>query len=339
MIHLSGVQKIAVLLATVGEEGAAKVLGVFSPEEQDRIGQAMVELEDTDIDEGVVQDSLSEFRQMAQSGVVFRSRVGRTLDTVMNRLYSKEEAERRLSRIHEESRSRNPLRCLRGLRPGDLARLLTDEHVQVQALVLSNIETEQAADVLREMAPEQQADVVRRMAATEDPPVRLMKQVADRMAERTRGLPRDAGAAVDSGARVQTVAEILVASRGGTDKEILRLVEESDADLSMRIRERMFVWDDLQLLDKRTMQKLLAGVDTRVLALALKGSDDAIRDALLGATSQRTRDMILEERELLGSVPLSDVVEAQKQILTTVREMIDNGEVNVAKGRGAAYVS
>lgn len=339
MSNLSGVQKIAVLLGVLGEDGAAKVLAAFTTEEQDRIGQAMVELEDTDIDESVVLEALTELRGMAQSGVVFRSRIGRTLDAVMNRLYGKDEAEKRLSRIHEESRSRNPLRCLRGLRAADLARLLMDEHIQVQALVLANLESDQAADVLRELPEERQADVVRRMAAMEDPSARLLKQVAEKMAERTRGLPRDAGQSVDEGARVQTVAEILVASRGGGDKEILRRVEENDADLSLRIRERMFTWNDLSLLDKRTMQKVLAGIDTRVLALALKGSDDAIRDALLGATSQRTRDMIMEERELLGSVPLTDVVEAQKQILTTVRELIDNGEVSVAKGRGAAYVA
>ncbi len=339
MSNLTGVQKIAVLLAVLGEDGAAKVLAVFTPEEQDRIGQAMVELEDTDIDEGVVQESLNELRHMVQSGVVFRSRVGRTLEAVMNKLYSKEEAEKRLSRIHEESRSRNPLRCLRGLRASDLARLLMDEHIQVQALVLANLESDQAADVLRELPEERQAEVVRRMAAMEDPSARLLKQVAEKMAERTRGLPRDTGSAIEGAARVQTVAEILVASRGGGDKEILRRVEENDAELVTRIRECMFTWNDLGMLDKRTTQKVLAGIDSRVLALALKGSDDSVRDSLLGATSQRTRDMIMEEKELLGSVPLSDVVDAQKQILTTVRELIDNGEVVVSKGRGAAYVS
>ena len=91
-------------------------------------------------------------------------------------------------------------------------------------------------------------------------------------------------------------------------------------------------------LDKRTMQKVLAGIDTALLAMALKACDEEIADALLGATSQRTRDMIQEERELLGALPLTDVLDAQRKILLTVRDLMDSGEITVSKG-GATLVS
>ena len=100
----------------------------------------------------------------------------------------------------------------------------------------------------------------------------------------------------------------------------------------------MFTWADLQLLEKRTMQKVLAGIDTKLLAMALKACDEEVAEALLSATSQRTQDMIQEERELLGAVPLSEVLDSQKQILLTVRDLMDSGEVTVSKG-GTALVS
>lgn len=336
MDPLKGVQKIAVLLAGLGDEAAARVLAVFDEDEQERIGQAMVELEDENLGEEVVAAVVEEFKTMVKSGVGFRSHVGRTLQTVLNRLYGADEAAKRLSRIREESRSRHPFRPLQLLQAPDLARILRDEHPQLQALVLGNLEPEQAADVLRCMPEGDRPSVVERMATMEEPPPRLLKQVAQEIIERTRGLPRAEGRAPPD-ARMGVVADILNAAPEAS-KEILAKVDEEDQVLGTRIRERMFTWRDLGAFDKRTMQKVLAGIDTKVLAVALKASDQATTDAIFAATSQRTKDMILEEKDLLGSMALSEVLDAQRQILTVTRDLISSGEIAVNKGRGAAYV-
>lgn len=339
MADLNGIQKIAVLLAVLGEEAASKVMGEFERDEQKRIGQAMVELEETDIDEKVINGVIDEFHEMLASGVVFRSNLGKTLSGMMQRLHGEEEGRARLGRIRDESRSRFPFRGLRGIRARDLARVLLDEHPQVQALVLANLDSDQAAAILKEIPEDQQTVIVTRMATMEEPSARVLKQVAQTMVERTRGLRREAEAdQSEEESRYRVVADILNATPPGTDKEILKTIEEDDEELSTNIRDRMFTWTDLQLLDKRTMQKILAGIDTKLLAMALKACDDDVADAILGATSQRTRDMIQEERELLGAVPLTEVLDSQKQILLTVRDLMDSGEVNVSKG-GAALVS
>lgn len=337
--NLRGIQKIAVLLTVIGEESSSKVMAGFDSDEQMRIGQAMVELEDAEIGEDVVQSTLDEFRQMLASGVAFRAQFGKALGKMFTKLYGNDEATKRVSRIREDSKSRFPFRPLMLLRPGDLARLLREEHAQVQALVLSNLDPDYTADVLNAIPEEERAAIVTRMATMEDPPPRVMKQVANDLIERSRGLPRSSeGHGGTEEPKLRVVADVLNASPK-SNKEILKKVEEKDTDLGTRIRERMFTWSDLKLLDKRTIQKVLAGIDTKLLAVSLKASEAAVTDAILGATSQRTKDMISEEKELLGSMPLAEVLEAQRQVLTTVREMMMSGEIQVSKGNKAAYVS
>ncbi len=336
---LSGIQKIAVLLGVLGDATAAKIMASFEVDEQDRIGQAMVELEETDLDENVINRIVDEFREMLAAGVVFRSNLGKTLDGMMENLHGEEDGRRRIARIREKSRSRFPFRGLRGIKVQDLARLLLDEHQQVQALVIANLDSEQAASVLEVFPETLRSEVVSRMATMDEPSARMLKHVAQTMLDRTRGLRREEESEHDEDeTRYRVVADILNATAPGTDKEILKTIEEGDEELSTNIRDRMFTWSDLAVLDKRTMQKVLAGIDTALLAMALKACDEEIADALLGATSQRTRDMIQEERELLGALPLTDVLDAQRQILLTVRDLMDSGEITVSKG-GATLVS
>ena len=338
-MQLSGIQKIAVLFAVLGEDGAAKVMGTFQADEQERIGQAMVELEELELEDEVVSAVIDEFRSLLASGVVFRSHLGKTLQGVMSRLHGEQDGGAHLERIRDEARSRFPFRGLRGVRAKDLARVLADEHEQIQALVLVNLNPDQAAGVLGEIPEQVRPGIVSRMATMEEPSARLLKQVAQTLVERTRGLRReDETTGGEEEARFRAVADILNATEAGADKVILESIEEEDQALSSNIRDRMFTWADLSSLDKRTMQKVLAGIDTKLLAMALKSCDEAVAEGLLGATSQRTRDMIQEERELLGAVPLSEVLDSQKQILLTVRDLMDSGEVTVSKG-GTALVS
>ena len=339
MARLTGVEKIAILLATLGKEASARVVKNFEPDEQERIGQAMLELEETVIEESMIAGVLADFRKQLFSRGSLRARMGKALEEMMNSLFDEGEAQRRIECLRDETRSRHPFRGLRGIKAPDLARVLSDEHPQVQALVLANLESDQAAEILENFSEGDQIDLVYRMATMDEPSPRLLKQVAHTIMNATRGLSREDGEDVmDADPRIRVVADILNATGGGTDKEILEGMEEKDEEMVVRIRERMFCWEDLTQLDKRTMQKILAGIDTKLLAMALKASDEDIQEAILAATSQRTRDMILEERELIGAVPLAEVLEAQKQILSTIRELVESGEIAMNKGKGSVYV-
>jgi flagellar motor switch protein FliG len=139
--------------------------------------------------------------------------------------------------------------------------------------------------------------------------------------------------------RIDAVAKLLLNAEPGNDAKILEKLSEQGPDLPQKIRERMFQWSDLAVIDKKTMQRILADLDTRLLALGLKAGDDDVRNKVMSAVSSRTAQMITEEKDLLGAVPLKEVLDAQNQILTVVRDLISKGDVKLARGKDAVYVS
>ncbi len=339
-ITLSGIHKVAVLMALVGADMAARLLKQFELDEQASIMKAMHELEDMELDEESIHATLEDFRSLLASGGSAIPNLEKTLVEVLNKAYGADETRRRLAEMKEEAKVTFPFRALRGLRPADLARVLMGEHPQVQALVLAHLDPEQAGSVLEGFPEEVRPPLVIRMANLEEPSTRLLKQVAADITERCRGLKRGEERDPDApDPRLETIAEILLNAPSGTDKRIFDVLAEKSEDLVTRIRERMFEWTDLSSLDKRTMQRVLAEVDTRLLALALKRCDDAVRDQILGSVSQRTSEMIKEERDLLGSVPLKEVLEAQGSILTGIRELISKGEITPRRGKESVYVA
>jgi flagellar motor switch protein FliG len=266
--------------------------------------------------------------------------VEKTLAELLSQVHGPDEARKRLVQLREESRTSHPFRSLRGIRGADLARILLAEHPQIQAVVLAHLDHDLAAQVLDEMPETHRTAVVTRMANMDEPPARLVKQLAHEISERTRGLKRvDGRDASMPDPRLETVARILLNATPGNDKAVLEGIGARNEDLASKIRERMFEWNDLKGLDKKTMQRILADIDTRILALGLKACDETVSSKILGAVSSRTGEMIKEERDLLGSVPLKDVLDARKQILAIVRDLISKGEVTVARGKDAAYVS
>jgi flagellar motor switch protein FliG len=339
-MKLNGMQKVAVLMSVVNRETAARLLRQFEDDEQQRITQAILELENMDLDEASIVSIIDEFRKLLVSGGSAIPNVEKTLSELLSHVHGLEDAKKRLAQLREESKTSHPFRALRGIRGVDLAKVLASEHPQVQALVLTHLDHELAASVLDATPEEKRPELVSRMAAIEDPPARLVKQVAHEIIERTRGLKR--GGETDPSKpdpRLDTVAKILLNAQPGNDKQVLEHIGARDESLATRIRERMFEWNDLQSLDRRTMQRVLADIDTRVLSLALKASDTGVSERIFASVSQRTAEMIRDERELLGSVPLKDVLDARNQILNTIRDMMSKGEISVARGKDAVYVT
>ena len=130
---------------------------------------------------------------------------------------------------------------------------------------------------------------------------------------------------------LRTVADLLNFSKVETERAVLEGLEEDDQDVANQVREYMFTWEDLSTIEKRAMQKVLASVETRTLSLALKGSSEAVEQNVMANLSSRVRDMVDDERELLGAVPLSEVVSARNEIMVVVRGLMDQGEFNPAR--------
>jgi flagellar motor switch protein FliG len=337
---LNGAQKIAVLLAVSGAETAAKLLRQFEEDEQRRIEQAMLEVDRLRLDEESLKAVMDDFKKLLEFGTAALPNVEKSLVDMLAAIHGGDAARRRIEELRSNLRADHPFRQLRGLRAADLAKVLRTEHAQIQATVLAYLDPDQAAAVLDSYPEIERPPLVERMAVLEAPHARLLKQIADQVRDRTRNLKREDER--EPGApdpRVETVAKILLNAEPGNDAKILEKLGEQGPDLAQRIRERMFQWSDLAMVDKRTMQRILADLDTKVLALALKAGDEDSRASILGAVSSRTSTMIAEERDLLGSVPLKEVLDAQAQILAAVREMVSKGEVKVVRGKDAVYVT
>jgi flagellar motor switch protein FliG len=337
---LTGAQKIAVLLAVAGPEASAHLLRQFEEDEQRRIEQAMLEVERMKLDDDSVQGVVEDFRKLVDHGVTALPNVEKRLADILSSIHGGEAAKRRIEEHRANLRDDHPFHRLRGVRPVDLAKVVRSEHPQVQALVLTHLDPDLAAAVLDQYPEAERPALVERMAAIEPPGPKLLRAVAQQIAERTRLLPRedgDAPAAFDP--RIDAVAKVLLNAGPGNDAKILDKLSEAGPELPQKIRERMFQWSDLAVIDKKTMQRILADLDTRLLALGLKAGDEEVRSKVLASVSSRTAQMITEEKDLLGAVPLKEVLDAQGQILTVVRDLISKGDVKLARGKDAVYVA
>jgi len=126
--------------------------------------------------------------------------------------------------------------------------------------------------------------------------------------------------------RLQAIAELLSYTDPSIEKGALESIASEDEEIANELREHMFTWDDLGTVDRRVMQKILGTVDTKTLSVAIKACPKAVEDNLLGNLSSRVRDMVAEERELVGSVPMTTVEGARNEILQNIRAMIESGE-------------
>src|SRR5262245_53937994 len=190
MNKLTGIQKIAVLLAVVNRECAARLLRVFDPDEQQRITQGILELENLELTAESMKEIIDEFRKLLQSGGSAMPNVEKTLAELLAQLHGPDDAKKRLVQLREESRTTHPFRGLRGIRGPDLARILLAEHPQIQAVVLAHLDHDLAAHVLDNMPEAHRTALVTRMANMDEPPARLVKQLAHEISERARGLKR-----------------------------------------------------------------------------------------------------------------------------------------------------
>ena len=223
-----------------------------------------------------------------------------------------------------------PFVALERLEDPQLLRVLRDEHPQVIALVCSRIPAERAAAFLGAVGDDDRVDVLQRMASMQPIEREVVDTVASGLASKAQNLesmPVD-----DPNKRLRSVAEVINNSEPEIEKEILELLESKDADMAREIKDRMFTFQDLARLDKRGMQKVLSSVDVRQLALALKATDPEITENFFGNMTKRVKEMVQEELELLGPVPLADVLKAQNEMMVGIRVLVEKGR----SGRCAA---
>jgi flagellar motor switch protein FliG len=326
--ELTGVQRAAVLLLSLGEADAAEVLKHMGAKEVQKLGLAMATMS------GVTREQVMQVMEDFERALARQTSLGVGADDyIRNVLIQALGAEKAGSLIDRILLGRNTtgLDTLKWMDPRAIADLVRNEHPQIIAIVLSHLDPDHAADTLRLLPERARADVLLRIATLDGIPPNALNELNEIMERQFAGNQNLKSSNIGG---VKVAANILNFLESGQDHSILNTITKVDPELSQRIQDLMFVFDDLVDLEDRELQMLLREVSGERLGIALRGADPKVRDKITRNMSQRAAEILLEDMEARGPVRLSDVEAAQKEILAIVRRLADEGVINL-NGPGA----
>ncbi|MCM3739049.1 flagellar motor switch protein FliG [Oceanobacillus luteolus] len=325
---LSGKQKAAILLVSLGPDVSAQVYKHLTDEEIEKLSLEISSVKKVD---SVMKDEIIEqFHQIAvaqdfitQGGIGYAK-------TVLEKAFGKQEAASIINRLTSSLQVR-PFDFARKADPQQVLNFIQNEHPQTIALVLSYLDAEQAGQILSELPQEMQADVAKRIATMDSTSPEIISQV-ERVLESNLSASLTEDYTQTGG--IQAVVEVLNGVDRSTERTILDTLEVQDPDLAEEIKKRMFVFEDIVILDNRAIQRVIREVENDDLRLALKVASEEVKDIIFNNMSQRMAETFKEEMEYMGPVRLRDVEEAQTNIVSTIRRLEDIGEIVIARGGG-----
>ncbi|QDI03550.1 MULTISPECIES: flagellar motor switch protein FliG [Xanthomonas translucens group] len=325
---MNGTQRAAVLLLSLGESDAAEVLKHMDPKEVQKIGIAMATMSGISRDQ--VEKVMDEFN--AELGSKTSLGVGAD-DYIRNVLVQALGADKAGGLIDRILLGRNTtgLDTLKWMDPRAVADLVRNEHPQIIAIVMAHLDSDQAAEALKLLPERVRADVLMRIATLDGIPPNALNELNEIMERQFSG---NQGLKSSNVGGIKVAANILNFMDSGQDQGVLAAIGKIDAELSTRIQDLMFVFDNLVELEDRALQTLLREVSGDRLGLALRGADIKVREKITKNMSQRAAEILLEDMEARGPVRLADVEGAQKEILTIVRRLADEGVISLG-GAGA----
>lgn len=325
-LNLTGRQKAAALLVTLGSDISASIFKHLRDEEIEQLTLEIARL--PRIESEGRKEIIKEFQQMvmaqefiAQGGIEYARQVleqalgNEKAVSVINRLISSLEVK--------------PFDFIRKTEPTQLLSFIQSEHPQTIALILSYLPPENASTILASLPQEIQSDVTRRIAFMDRTSPEVLREI-ERVLEKK--LSSFIGQDVSAVGGIGAVVEMLNNSDRSTEKAILEGLGEEDPELAEEIKKRMFVFEDITLLDDRSTQRVLREVEIPDLALALKGVDEAIKDKIFNNMPKRAAAMLKDELEFMGPVRAKDVETAQQKVVNVIRQLEESGDIIIARG-------
>jgi flagellar motor switch protein FliG len=323
-IALTGVQRAAIVLLSLGEAQAAEVLKHMGAKEVQKLGVAMTSVG------GVTREAVARVFDEFVDVLAQPSGLGSGADDYVRAVLTQALGEDRASTLIDRillGRNTSGLDTLKWMEPRAIAELVRNEHPQIIAIVMAHLDGDQAAEVLKCLPDRVRVDVLLRLATLDGIPPHALNELNDVMARQFAGSQNIKSSSVGG---VKVAANILNFMDSGQDEVLLGAIGEVDSELGTRIRDLMFVFDNLAEIDDRAMQAVLREVTGERLALALRGADPKVREKITGNMSQRAAEILVEDMEARGPVRLAEVEAAQKEILAVVRRMADNGDIQLA---------
>lgn len=328
----AGIDRAAILLLTLGEREAALVLKNLPAKLVQKLGAAMAQISDVSRDEAseVISSFITDAESQTSVGVANTEFVRNALVEALG-----ETAAANLIDQILLGRASKGLDSLKYMEPKAVADLIRVEHPQIIAIILSQLEAAQAARILACLPPEMHTDLLMRVATVEGIQPDALEEL-DAVMERQLGNATRLQAAGFAGPKI--VADIVNFLEPRIESTVMRELKEADPELGAKIQDLVFVFDNLIEVDDRSMQELLRQVSSDKLLLAIKGADDRLRDKIFSNMSQRAAEMLRDDLEAALPVKLSEVENAQREILEIARRLSDEGTITLGARGGETYV-
>ncbi|KYP11829.1 MAG: flagellar motor switch protein FliG [Limnobacter sp. CACIAM 66H1] len=327
-----GIQKGAILMLSLGEEEAAEVFKYLGPKEVQRLGQQMSKTKDVPIER--IEEIAGEVVNLAQSQSALGLDSDAYIRSVLTKALGEDKAGFLLDRILQGSDT-SGIEGLKWMDPATVAELIKNEHPQIIATILVHLERDFAAAILNLFVDRLRSDVVLRIATIDGIQPNALLELNDVLSKVLAGGDKLKKTTLGG---VRAAAEILNFVGTTSEKTVLDTIREYDNELSQRIQDEMFTFDNLLDIDDRGMQSILRDVQTDLLVIALKGADEAIREKVFKNMSSRAAEALRDDLESRGPVRLSEVEAAQKDVLKVARKLADAGEVVLGGGGEDAFI-
>ncbi|NHA13367.1 flagellar motor switch protein FliG [Thioalkalivibrio sp. XN279] len=331
-LPMTGTDRAAVLLMSLGEDYAAGVLKHMGPKEVQRVGAAMAAL--NSISRQDMNRVLDDFVQTVQEQTALGVGSDEYVRNVLISALGEDKAGSLIDRILT-GRSSKGLEALKWMDPRAVAEMIRLEHPQIISIVLSFLDPDQAADVLAHLPDRLHPEIVMRIATLDSIQPSALQEL-DQILEKQFALNSSHKSSVMGG--LKSAADIMNFLDSSTEMKVLEQIRGSDADLGGRIQELMFTFENLVDVDDRGVQALLRDLQGDKLILALKGASAPVREKIFRNMSKRAAEMMRDDLEAKGPVRLSDVEAAQKEILAVARKMAESGEIALGGRGGEQYV-
>ena len=306
---LTGRQKAAIFLVSLGSDVSSEIMKHLREDEVETLTFEIARLETVDAENFITSGGIDYARELLEKSLGSQKAID-----IINRLTS--------------SLQVRPFDFIRRTDPAHLLNFVQQEYPQTIALILAYLEPAKAAVILQNLPPEIQPEVSKRLATMDRTSPDVLREVERVLEKKLSTLSSEDYTAAGG---VDSIVEILNLVDRSSEKSIIETLEEDDPELAEEIKKRMFVFEDIVMLDDRAIQKVLRDVDQQELAKALKSVDTEVQDKIFRNMSKRAASMLKEDMEFMGPVRLKDVEEAQQKIVSIIRRLEDNGDIVIAR--------
>lgn len=330
---LTGVQKAAILFITLGPEAASGIIKRLSDAEIQKITYEIANI--TSVKQNQRTEILSEFIEMNKAKDYILEGGFEYARNLLGKALGSQRAKEILEKVSEATQQYRPFAIARKADAHQLLNVISNEHPQTIALILCYLQADKAAQIVAELPEDIQTEVAYRLATMDNTSPMVVKEIEKVLNSKLSTVVRTDMTTLGG---VETLVDILNQVDRTTEKNITEGLEREDPELAEKIKQSMFVFEDVITLDDVSIQRVLREVESKDLALALKGCSEEVANAIFRNQSKRAAASLKEDIEFLGPVRLMDVEKAQQKIVSIIRRLEDAGEIIISRGGEDAII-